>query len=90
MPEQAEEQAIAASRSSQLRPVVALNEASDAALAVDGGTEAKDRDEGWGAGAGLAQPKPRSSESALTAVVKSLTLPGRPVHNSYAPAVTRA
>jgi len=70
--------------------VVALDEALGVALVVDGGTEAKDRDEGWGAGAGLVQPKVRSSEPASTVGIKSFTLPGNHVHNRYAPAVTRA
>jgi hypothetical protein len=46
VPEQAEERVIAVSQSSPLHPVAALDEASGAALAVDGGTEAKDKDAG--------------------------------------------
>ncbi len=88
MPELAERQAIAAIPSSPRRLLMALVEASGAAVVVEDRIEARDRDAGWAAGAGLVQPRAMSSASVRTAGIKSLMSPGSHVHSKYAPAVT--
>jgi hypothetical protein len=85
VPKQVGQLVIAAILTRPRLPAIALEEASGAALAVEGQTVDEDRDAGWAAGADLVHLRLTSSASVPAAGIKSLTLPGSHVHSKYAP-----
>ena len=85
VPELAERQAIAAIPSSPRRLLMALVEASGAAVVVEDRIEARDRDAGWAAGAGLVQPRAMSSAVCTDCGHKIAHVAGQPCSQQVCP-----